>query len=448
MKFVDFVTIHVRGGRGGNGCLSFRREKYIPKGGPDGADGGRGGDVILEAAAGDLTLADFEYERKFQAGNGQPGKGGLKSGAAGEDLVVTVPCGTIVYDAGTGRVLGDLVEPGDRLVAVKGGKGGKGNTHFANSVRKSPRFAEKGDEGEERDILLELKLIADVGLVGIPNAGKSSLLAAISNARPKIAGYPFTTLSPNLGVLSVDDQKIVIADIPGLIEGASENRGLGIYFLRHIERTRFIVYVLDLGAGTGEQVLEQWDVVRKEFRAYDDAGMESSLPGGEERKSLLERPCIAVGNKMDLAGARDADAAVRRFMEKKGIPYFSMSALTGEGIQEFIHIIATLSRENPRPEGTTRFAAEEAPSWTGRKRLEPVTIVKLSDGSGFRVIHPNLEKTLKRYDFGQEDALLKFARLVKKFEIEERLEEFGAKKGDKVYIGDLEFDFEPEKAME
>lgn len=446
MKFVDFVKIEVSGGRGGNGCLSFRREKFIPKGGPDGADGGKGGDVIFEAAPGTLTLADFEYEKKFKAGHGQPGRGSLKSGAAGEDRVVTVPCGTIVYDDDTGEILADLVEPGERVVIARGGRPGRGNAHFANSVRKTPRFAEKGDEGEEKRLLLELKLIADVGLVGFPNAGKSSLLAAISTAKPKIAGYPFTTLSPNLGVLSVDDQKIVIADVPGLIEGAHENKGLGVYFLRHIERTRFIVHVLDLGSGSTDEVLQQWRIVREEFRAYN-AMAGDRLPG-EERDDLLSRPCIVIGNKIDLPGTAAVDCEVSSFMKKEGIPYFTASAVSGEGIGEIIPAIVTLARENPRPTGETRLVtqAEQLPS--RHRRREPVTVIRLQDGAGFRVVHEGLEKILLRYDFEHEDAILKFARLVRKFRIEELLEENGALKGDKVYIGDLEFDFEPDRVME
>ncbi|NLB82724.1 MAG: GTPase ObgE [Synergistaceae bacterium] len=448
MKFVDFISIEVLGGRGGNGCLSFRREKFVPKGGPDGANGGRGGDVILQAAPGALTLADFEYQKKFQADNGGPGKGSLKSGFAGKDLVISVPCGTIVYDSDTGEIIADLVDPGERVVAAKGGRPGRGNAHFANSVRKSPRFAEKGDEGENRNLLLELKLIADVGLVGVPNAGKSSILAAISNARPKIAGYPFTTLSPNLGVLSVDDQKIILADVPGLIEGAHENKGLGIYFLRHVERTRFLAHILDLGEESPEEVIRQWRIVREEFQAYNDAAVET-LPGGIEREDLLDRPYVVLGNKIDLPGARENDKVVRAFMEEQGISYYTTSALTGEGIDEFIAVVAELVRANVRGESSTRLvepAAQEVRSF--RRKLEPVTIVKLQDNSGYRVLHTNLEKTLKRYDFDHEDALLKFARLVKKFRIEEKLEESGAVKGDKVYIGELEFDFEPDRVME
>lgn len=445
MKFVDFTRIHVVGGRGGNGCLSFRREKFVPKGGPDGADGGRGGDIILEAASGALTLADFVYEKKFTAGHGEHGKGSLKTGAAGTDRVIQVPCGTIVYDDDSGEILADLVEPGERAVIARGGRGGRGNARFANSVRKTPRFAEKGDPGEERHILLELKLIADVGLVGFPNAGKSSLLAAISSARPKIAGYPFTTLSPNLGVLAVDDQKIVIADVPGLIEGASDNKGLGIYFLRHIERTRFLIYVLDLASGGPEEVLDQWRIVREEFRAYNSmAG--ARLPG-DERDDLVSRPSVAAGNKIDLPGTAETDEKVRAFMEEKGIPYFTVSAVTGEGIENLINAIVALAREHPRPSGETRLAPAEPVALQRRRGRETVTIVKVGEGE-YRVVHEGLERILRRYDFDHEDALMRFARLLKRFRVEELLEENGAQKGDKVYIRDLEFDFEPDRVME
>ncbi|MGI6253665.1 MAG: Obg family GTPase CgtA, partial [Aminivibrio sp.] len=323
---------------------------------------------------------------------------------------------------------------------------GRGNTRFANSVRKTPRFAEKGDAGEEKRLLLELKLIADVGLVGFPNAGKSSLLAAISSARPKIAGYPFTTLSPNLGVLAVDDQKIVIADVPGLIEGASDNRGLGIYFLRHVERTRFLVHVLDLASGTSDEVLDQWRIVREEFRAYN-AMAEDRLPG-DEREDLLSRPYMVAGNKIDLAGTEDADEKIRAFMGERDIPYLTVSAVTGQGIPELIEAIVAMAREHERPSGATRLAAVKPVAVTARRRgRQQAVIVKLGEGE-YRVVHDDLERIIKRYDFDQEDTLMRFARLLKRFRVEELLEKNGAQKGDKVYITDLEFDFEPDRVME
>ena len=287
MKFLDVANISVRSGNGGDGCMSFRREKYIPKGGPDGGNGGRGGSVYLEATMALQTLADFEFDRRFIAEDGRPGQGARRNGRMGQDLLIPVPCGTIVFDARTAEPIADLVEPGDRFMAARGGKGGRGNTVFATSSRRAPRFSENGLPGEERTLRLELKLIADVGLVGLPNAGKSSLLAALSKAQPKIADYPFTTLTPNLGVLAVEDQRVVIADIPGLIEGSHRNLGLGLAFLRHIERTRFIVHVLEFSGTSDLSILNsQWDTVREEFRQY--------------KENLLETPALVDGNMIDL----------------------------------------------------------------------------------------------------------------------------------------------------
>lgn len=435
MKFVDFVKIRVKAGRGGNGCLSFRREKFIPKGGPDGADGGNGGNVIIEVVPGLHTLADFEYNKRFNAPHGEHGKGKKQIGAKGKDLVIQVPYGTIIYDADTKELLADLVEPGDRFLAARGGRSGRGNAYFANAVRRTPRFAEKGEEGEERTLILELKLIADVGLVGLPNAGKSSILASISNAQPKIAGYPFTTLSPNLGILSVDDERIVVADVPGLIEGASDNKGLGIYFLRHVERTRVLIHVLDLSAGTFDDVIGQWKTILGEFNAYN--------------KSLLDRPYIVIGNKIDLPEGSSMSPQIREFIEEQGIPYLETSAISGKGIQELIERILSTVRLYPRPKGETRlFAVHKIDEvHKGRSRVQPVQIVVLSDNSGYKIIHPYLEKAIRRYDFEQDEAILHFARLLKKFKVEELLEESGAKAGDNVYIGDMVFEFEPEKAM-
>ncbi|MDR3231055.1 MAG: Obg family GTPase CgtA, partial [Synergistaceae bacterium] len=320
-------------------------------------------------------------------------------------------------------------------VVVKGGRGGRGNARFANSVRRAPRFAEKGDPGEEKTLLLELKLIADVGLVGLPNAGKSSILAAISGARPKIAGYPFTTLSPNLGVLAVDDRQIVIADVPGLIEGAHDDRGLGLHFLRHVERTRLLIHVIDLSGG---DVLEDRNVVQKEFEAY---GM-----------ALSDRPCMVVGNKTDLPGAEENARILMNEMERLGLKCLCVSALNGDGIQPLIGEIVEMVRLHPRPVGRTSLAekpAEQLPRLRGTTP-KPVSIVRLTDGSGkgFRVEHVNLEKVVQRIDFDQDDALMKFARVLKRLKVEEALEKAGAVEGDKIYIGEMEFDFEPDKIVE
>ena len=427
MKFADTAEIYVKAGRGGNGALSFRREKFVPKGGPDGGDGGKGGDVILEAVSGIVTLADFEYDRRFQAGHAGHGEGAHRFGSNGKDLVINVPCGTLVQDSQTGRILADLVVPGQRYIAAHGGKGGRGNSHFASSSRRAPKFAEKGDPGEEASLRLELKLIADVGLAGFPNAGKSSILSAISGAHPRIAGYPFTTLSPNLGVLAVDDAQIVIADLPGLIEGAHEGKGLGLQFLRHVERTRIILHVIDLSqpdpAGTFHALIN-------EFREYG--------------ADLDKRPCIVVGNKTDIPGTETNSELLRQEAEKESLQYMAVSALTGENIPELIRAVAELVRKTP----AVSFAPEDVQEITElpRKRSasrEPVRIIRQSDGS-FRVEHENFERSVSRINFEHEDALQKFARLLKALSVEEALEAAGAREGDKVYIGDIEFDFEPE----
>jgi GTP-binding protein len=433
MKFVDLARIAVKAGRGGNGSLSFHREKFIPKGGPDGGDGGKGGDVILQAAGGIVTLADFEYNKRFQAGHAGHGGGSMQTGRDGEPLVIELPRGTLVRDADTGELLADMLETGQRFVAAKGGRGGRGNSRFASSVRRAPRFAEKGDPGEEKTLLLELKLIADVGLVGLPNAGKSSILAAISGAKPKIAGYPFTTLSPNLGVLAVDDQQIVVADVPGLIEGAHDNKGLGHYFLRHVERTRVLVHVVDLAEGGA---VENWEIVRREFEAYG--------------ANLLERPCLAVGNKTDLPGTDENARALSLEMEKRGQKCLFTSAVNGDGIPELIEEITGLIRLCPSSVlGTPALGAEgaEKPLIPLRRRGGkplPTEVVRLA-GGGFRISHANLERAVARIDFGQEDALKKFARILKRLGVEEALEAAGAAEGDKVYIGEAEFDFQPDK---
>ena len=428
MKFVDIADIYVKAGRGGNGALSFRREKFVPKGGPDGGDGGKGGDVVLEAVGGIVTLADFEYDRRFQAGHAGHGEGAHRSGLAGKDLVIHVPCGTLVKDSESGQGLADLVVSGQKFIAAHGGKGGRGNSHFATSSRRAPKFAEKGDPGEERALTLELKLIADVGLAGFPNAGKSSILSSISGAHPRIAGYPFTTLSPNLGVLAVDDAQIVIADMPGLIEGAHEGKGLGLQFLRHAERTRIIVHVIDLSQ---PEPVETFHALLNEFREYG--------------ADLDNRPCIVVGNKIDIEGTGGNSEALRAEAEARGLQYMAVSALTGENIPELIKNIADLVRKTPAVSLEIEPSQEitELPRKKPSKSREPVRIIRQSDGS-FRVEHENLEKSVARINFEHEDALQKFARLLKALSVEEALEAAGARDGDKVYIGDTEFDFEPE----
>ncbi|MEJ2604780.1 MAG: Obg family GTPase CgtA, partial [Gammaproteobacteria bacterium] len=322
MKFVDEATIRVQAGNGGHGCLSFRREKYIPRGGPDGGDGGHGGSVWLQADRGVNTLADFRVQRKFRAQNGEPGAGRNKTGRSGEDLVVRVPAGTIVADVDTGEVLGDLADHGARLKVADGGRGGLGNTRFKSSTNRAPRQTTNGTPGEARHLKLELKLLADVGLLGLPNAGKSSLIRAMSGARPKVADYPFTTLHPHLGVVRVGpDQSFVMADIPGLIEGAAEGGGLGIRFLRHLERTRLLLHVVDVAPVDGHDVAAAWADIDAELRKYG-AG-------------LVDRPRWLVLNKIDLLDAESLAQARDTIVARAGWsgPVFEVSAATGAGTE-------------------------------------------------------------------------------------------------------------------
>ncbi len=317
--FLDYAKIFVAGGKGGNGCVSFRREKYIPKGGPDGGDGGDGGSVILIVDPHLRTLIDFRYRKKYQAGRGQHGRGKQQAGKRGEDIILRVPPGTVVKDAESGQMLGDLTQPGQRLVVARGGKGGKGNVHFATPTHRAPREAEEGRPGENRWIELELKLIADVGLVGKPNAGKSTLLSRISAARPKIAEYPFTTLQPNLGIVQYRElQSFTVADIPGLIEGAHQGKGLGHQFLRHIERTRLLAYLIDPADPDNESPAAVFRALRNELAQYSP--------------TLAEKPSLIFLSKKDIW---EDDAWVTETAHELGLPVFGISAVTGENLEVF-----------------------------------------------------------------------------------------------------------------
>ncbi|WP_198470990.1 GTPase ObgE [Acetomicrobium sp. S15 = DSM 107314] len=434
MKFVDLVEISVRAGRGGNGCVSFRREKYVPKGGPDGGNGGKGGDVFLEAVAGLETLADFEYSARFNAQDGEHGRGKKQHGANGQNLVIPVPCGTVVWDSKTGSLLGDLTKPGEKLLVARGGRGGRGNASFAKASHRAPKFAERGDPGEEVKLRLELKLIADVGLVGLPNVGKSSLLLALTNAHPKIGPYPFTTLSPNLGVIEEGGSCILLADMPGVIEGAHQNKGLGLRFLRHIERTRFLVYVLDLSSGDLSCVIEQWNAIRREMGFYNP--------------ELLERPFIVVGNKIDLDEARSLSLKVQAEMKRMNISFFETSALTGEGIERLSSAIKEFARLHPRHETSADHnLSVETETAVMSKVAAPskvaARILCVEEGI-YEVQHPYLEKVVQRYDFNQDEAIQHFALLLKRFKVEAELAQAGARYGDTILIGGVPFEFQPD----
>ncbi len=434
MKFVDSLIMSVKAGRGGNGCMSFLRERFKPNGGPDGGNGGRGGSVIFEAASNLQTLADLEYMRHVKGENGAHGKGAARNGRAGEDKIIYVPCGTLLYDAETGEGCADLVEPRDRFVAARGGRGGRGNRYFASSSRKAPRFCEQGEMGEEIKLRLELRLIADIGLVGLPNVGKSSILSAISNAQPKIADYPFTTLSPNLGVLDTGEERIVIADIPGLIEGAHENKGLGLEFLRHVDRTRHLVHVLSLESCDFDAITADFEIVRGEMGKYDP--------------ELEKRPFIVAGNKSDEVPDEYAAELRRRlseYFEKRGIQFMALSALTEEGIPDLIKRITKFTADHPRPQSGVRlFALEEKPlEKTPLRKHMKIQIISLH-GGGYRVLHYRLEKAVERYDFSQEESMARFTKLLRRYRVEELLESAGAQPGDLVSIGYKDFNFYPD----
>lgn len=416
--FLDRARVVVHGGHGGSGAINFRREAHVPRGGPDGGDGGGGGDVVLVATARLSTLADFRYERHLRAGDG--GRGGSKKrhGKNGGDLVVPVPAGTLIKDE-RGGVLVDLATEGDRVVVARGGVGGKGNARFATSTRRAPRIAEDGDAGEERRIELELKLLADVGLVGLPNAGKSTLLAALTRARPKIADYPFTTLAPNLGVATVGDREIVLADIPGLIEGAHAGAGLGEDFLRHIERTRLLVHIVDCAR---PDPLDDVRVIDAELAAYG--------------RGLAERPQVYALNKIDLPEARERAERVRRALPRRGMLALPVSALTGEGCRE---LLETAAAHAPPPE---RVAVASPPverriTYRGTTRDWEVA----REGDGVRIRSPRLERLARGIDWQSPDALTYFQRVLERSGIDAELRRLGVAEGDTVHVGDVELEW-------
>ena len=342
--FVDEAKISVKAGDGGNGCVAFRREKYVPRGGPSGGDGGRGGSIYLEANPNDNTLLRYRYNREFKADRGRHGEGSNCTGVSGDDTILKVPVGTLVFDATGNVLLADLKRPGQRLLVAQGGRGGRGNQHFAKPWHQAPREKEEGEAGEERNLRLELKLLADVGLVGFPNAGKSTLISVVSAARPKIANYPFTTLEPNLGVVNADGgtgghgtelgRTFVVADLPGLIEGASQGAGLGIRFLRHVERTRLLVHLIDTSDTAGMDPVKAFEIIEGELGAFSE--------------KLLEKPMIVVATKLDATTDREKLEELKKFCKKKGLEFHAISAAAGEGVKELVRGIADALDKIPK----------------------------------------------------------------------------------------------------
>ena len=418
--FADVAKIVVKAGNGGNGLVSFHREKYVPDGGPDGGDGGRGGNIVFKADKTLSTLIDFAHRKTFSAKNGEDGKARHSFGRKGEDLYIAVPVGTVIKDAKSGKVMKDMSEDGEEFIAAYGGNGGWGNVHFASATRQTPKFAKDGLKGQERELILELKLIADVGLAGFPNVGKSTLLSAVSAARPKIANYHFTTLEPNLGVVKMGEGKsFVMADIPGLIEGAHEGIGLGHEFLRHIERTRLIVHIVDVSGIEGRNPIEDFEKINNELSLYSS--------------SLAERPQIVVANKTDIITDITLLEEFRKYIEEKGLRLFEISAAAHKGTKELINYVsAMLDTLEPVEIYEADFEEEDFSE-------EPFEVRK--EGETYVVEGPYIEKLLRHCNFEDAESVQYFQLALRRKGIIDALEEMGCGEGDAVRMYELEFDY-------
>ncbi|MFA6914466.1 MAG: GTPase ObgE [Endomicrobiia bacterium] len=414
--FIDKAKIFITAGRGGDGCISFRREKYVPLGGPDGGNGGKGGDVFIETDNKKITLLDLSYRPKFHAEDGSKGENSNKYGKYGKDLIIKVPLGTIIYKSN--ELFADLKEIGQSVLVAKGGRGGRGNSSFKTQNHTVPRIAEKGEPGETSEIDLELRLIADVGLVGFPNAGKSTFLSIVSSARPKIADYPFTTLEPNLGVVSLNDRQVVIADIPGIIEGASQGKGLGFEFLRHIKRTKVLIYMIDASGFDGKDPYEVYKVLKKELKQYS--------------KFLSNKHMVIALNKMDIDTASDNVKQFKKKVKSKNI--YTISNMTKEGIDKLIFDVIKLL-DLPIDE-------EEIASIPVKKYIyEPDFVINIDEDGVFIVSGKKVEILVEMTKFNEEEALRRFQNILKKMGVDVALEKKGCKVGDTVRIGKFKFDF-------
>lgn len=424
--FYDYAKVNVKAGDGGNGIVAFRREKYVPKGGPAGGDGGKGGSIILCADEGLRTLIDFRYQTHYKGKRGEHGSGAKQHGRSAEDIVLRVPVGTVVRDAETKKLLGDLRHHGQEIVVAQGGRGGRGNARFVSSTHRAPAFAENGEKGEERWITLELKLLADVGLVGFPNVGKSTIISRISAAKPKIANYHFTTLEPNLGMVRVDaGRSFVVADVPGLVEGAAEGAGLGHRFLRHVERTRVIVHVVDLSGSEGRDPLEDLATIRGELERY--------------APQLNEKPMVIVANKVDLMSEADRDAALARLAEVyPGVRIFSMSAATDSDLNELVyHLADVLDAIGPVEYAEEDYEpVDEAPE----KAEAPFRVQKIGPDA-YEVVGPEIEGLVGRTQFERDEAIERFMKILDNMGIEKALREAGIQDGDTVVVGPMAFDY-------
>lgn len=422
--FTDKAKIFIKAGKGGNGAISFHREKYVAAGGPDGGDGGKGGNVIFKVELGMTTLMDFRYKRKYVAENGADGSGKRQKGKKGADIIIKVPQGTVIRDAESNRIIADLSNPEKEFVLARGGNGGWGNAHFATAVRQTPNFAKNGQAGDEREIFLELKLLADVGLVGFPNVGKSTLLSMTTKADPKIANYHFTTLEPNLGVVDLGDSRsFVLADIPGIIEGASEGVGLGHEFLRHIERTRILIHVVDVSGIEGRNPIEDFDIINAELANYDMA--------------LEERPQIVAANKIDIIQDNEAYESFLVEMKKRGIEVFELSAATNKGVNELMNrTYEELTKLPPIIEFEPEMDIDEEYEIKDEKGYE----IK-RENEAFVITGSWIEAVGGSVNFSDNESLQYFQRALLNRGVIEDLINMGIKEGQTVRIGDLEFDF-------
>lgn len=424
--FYDYAKVNVKAGDGGNGIVAFRREKYVPKGGPAGGDGGKGGSIILRADEGLRTLIDFRYQTHYKGKRGDHGSGAKQHGRSADDIVLRVPVGTVVRDADTKKLLGDLRHHGQEIVVAQGGRGGRGNARFVSSTHRAPAFAENGEKGEERWITLELKLLADVGLVGFPNVGKSTIISRVSAAKPKIANYHFTTLEPNLGMVRVDaGRSFVIADVPGLVEGAAEGAGLGHRFLRHVERTRVLVHVVDLSGSEGRDPLEDLAVIRGELERY--------------APQLNEKPMVIVANKVDLMSDDDRDAALAQLSEAyPEVRIFPMSAATDSDLNELVyHLADILDAIGPVEYAEEDFEpVEEEP----QKQEAPFRVQKIGPDA-YEVVGPEIDGLVGRTQFERDEAVERFMKILDNMGIEKALREAGIQDGDTVIVGPMALDY-------
>lgn len=426
---VDRAKIMIKSGKGGNGAVTFRREPYVPEGGPDGGDGGKGGDIVFVADRNMRTLMDFRYKRKYEAENGCDGMKRKRFGKAGEDLIIKVPMGTVIIDEDTGLIMKDMTEDGQRFVAAKGGKGGKGNVHFKNSVRQAPNFAEAGGNAKERNIILEMKMIADVGLVGFPNVGKSSLLAVATSARPKIADYHFTTIDPNLGVVNIFDDSFVMADIAGIIEGASQGLGLGFRFLKHIERTKVLIHVVDVSGSEGRDPKQDMDKINKELEAYSP--------------KIMKKPQIIAANKIDIAG-EDSDVyrEFKEYAQGKGYKVFPVSAPLNIGVKEILSAaLEELKKveENPpydEPEENFCFENDEEDV-----SYREVRVGYNSEDDVYTIEGSQLDKIFRSTNFNDMGSLRYLYKYIESRGAIEKLREMGLEEGDIIRINDYDMEY-------